>query len=251
VLRWQAHTRPWGDMLFSALVLVLVVAAPTALCASSPSSWYFRPHADTQDVVAAASQADGSLVAAPGGASYATAWTRTADIVWASILPGDTLFVCGLHESGRVDGALNLTKVNGSGTAAAPLIVDGACEDVATGKADPGTLMSGHPVPQAKLGLPTSGIYTYSYPTPAAGAHILRSAVALRDTTSTAMGNRPDVLERSGTTVSDMRRLLHGNCSAAGPVEPAAWLPGTACYSGVCECFWPSPSLIELCDSTL
>ena len=30
-----------------------------------------------------------------------------------------------------------------------------------------------------------------------------------------------------------MRRLRHGNCTAAGPVDPGAWAAGTACYAGV------------------
>ena len=58
------------------------------------------------------------------------------------------------------------------------------------------------------------------------------------------MQNRPDVLERSLADHSQdghgVRRLQHGECSAAGPVNASTWQPGTACYSGV----WTAKTMV-------
>lgn len=167
---------------------------------------------------------------APGGGfSYAKAWTSVADIKWASIRPGDTLFVCGLHDSGRVDGFLNLTNVHGSGSSGSPVTIDGACVDT-NGQLDRGTLMSATPHKQSELGKPdTNGIYTFSYATP----HWAPAELG----EGSGMPNRPDVLERSladhGQDGHGMKRLRHGECSPAGPANASTWKPGTACYSGI------------------
>lgn len=148
-----------------------------------PSSWYFRPgrpastrasgsnrgRSTSSTSGSAAGAAGAPTVAAPipgSGSSYATAWTSVAEIKWASIAPGDTLYVCGLHDGGRADGALNLTNSQGSGRPDTPVTIDGACVN-SEGQPDPGTLMSATPVPQSSLGTPdANGIYTYSYVTP-------------------------------------------------------------------------------------
>ena len=186
----------------------------------SPQRWFFRP----------ASSASPLSIAPGDGSSYATAWTSVADIQWGSISPGDTLFVCGLHDSGRVDGFLNLTNAHGSGRPGLPVTVDGACVDT-DGKPDKGTLMSATPYKQSSFGSPDSnGIYTFSYATP-------HRAPAVRLGDSLGMPNRPDVLERSIADHSQdghgMRRLKHGECSPTGPTNLSLWAPGTACYSGV------------------
>ena len=221
-----------ATMLPTALLLVLLVARP----AQADKSWFFRPRSAAHSVRAA-----GEEGSAPPGASYATAWTSVATIEWARISPGDTLFVCGLHDGGRADGALNITKTQGSGVAGAPVTIDGRCVDDA-GRADPGTLMAGKLVTPRELGSPHQyGIFTYSYDSPASalrrlGQHPLGAQAGV----GTGMPNMPDILERSGGLV----RLKHGDCgtpgrhgfpvsSAGRPVHPEQWAAGTACYTGI------------------
>ena len=204
------------------LLLVLARVAPPA----QAESWFFRPWSAAHVHLA------GDLEASSPGASYATAWTSVATIAWARISPGDTLFVCGLHDGGSVDGALNITKAQGSGVAGAPVTIDGRCVDDA-GRADPGTLMAGKLVTPRELGSAGAyGIFTYSYDSPAlasrrGGQHPLGAL---------GMSNMPDIIERSDGSVV---RLKHGDCDAkalsnAGcPVHPERWAPGTACYTGI------------------
>lgn len=198
------------------------VAPQTSSSTSTPQRWYFRP----------ASSAS-SLSGVPDGSTYATAWISVADIKWSSIRPGDTLFICGLHDSGRVDGFLNLTNTHGSGDPHMPVTVDGACVDT-DGRLDRGTLMSATPHKQSSFGPPdANGIYTFSYATP----HDLHWASTPDLGIGLGMPNLPDVLERSLADHSQdghgMRRLKHGECSPAGPTNLSMWEPGTACYSGV------------------
>ena len=215
-------------MASAAMRLPLLLGALLLPGALAPSAWFFRPRTAA------------GAIGTQNGSSYATAWTSSAAIEWSRIQPGDTLFVCGLHDSGRADGALNLTRTQGSGTAAAPVVIDGACEDEA-GRADPGTLMSAHPVPHSQLGQPSAdGIFTYSYPTPArasAGGGRLGATTGM-------MANKPDVLELPGGGAgrvgrqavaggAGIARLKHAECGPAGPTDPSSWAPGSACYSGV------------------
>ena len=59
-------------------------------------SWYVRP--------------SGGTYGSEDGTSYANAWDGFSNIVWASIMPGDTLYVCGTHTQ--------LLTVGASGNAA-------------------------------------------------------------------------------------------------------------------------------------
>lgn len=70
------------------------------------------------------------------GTSYANAWHlddryggAAGHVAWNLIQPGDTLYVCGFHHSGR-DRSLRPVV---SGTAARPIVIDGACPDGAGG----------------------------------------------------------------------------------------------------------------------
>ena len=232
-------------------------ATPPA-SSTAAKSWYFRPQMSSSHQLRLAGFSPSAGRGPPpppaaAGASYATAWTAVAAIDWAKISAGDTLFVCGLHDGGRLDGALNITKVQGSGVEGNPVTYDGRCVDD-SGRADPGTLMAGKLITQSELGPPDAhGIFTYSYDSPAAAnaapawwrrqQHLLGAGVG------TGMANKPDILERpagDGSRNDDrvpggagMTRLKHGDCNATStssvgsPVNPASWPPGTACYTGV------------------
>ena len=220
-----------------------LLLAITAISSMAPpaqaESWFFRPVSAARLVAPAGAGSAGAPRAAPG-ASYATAWTSVAAIEWARITPGDTLFVCGLHDGGRADGALNITKEEGSGIAGAPVTIDGRCVDD-VGHADPGTLMAGKLVTPRELGAADKyGIFTYSYDSPGSGSSA--TAAAARRAGLLGMANKPDILERSGSPDSGgggVVRLKHGDCDAksmspAGrPVHPERWGAGTACYTGV------------------
>ena len=180
------------------------------------SSWYFR-------------SASSSSPSPPDGSSYATAWTSVAAIEWARISPGDTLFVCGLHDGGSADGALNITKAQGSGVAGAPVTIDGRCVDDA-GRADPGTLMAGKLVTQRELGSADAhGIYTYSYdslpPLPLAsvsrrlGQHPLGVQAGL----GTSMPNMPGLRRRRGA--AEAWRLRRDRALLVAPSIPGSGMP--------------------------
>jgi hypothetical protein len=226
------------------------------LAAATPAhgkSWFFRPQRSSLGARGVVAHQRGPSLRDSPGSSYSRAWRTAQSIDWGKLSAGDTLFICGLHDSGRADGALNLTKTRGSGVDGAPVVIDGRCVDD-SGHADPGTLMAGKMVSQHELGKPDAhGIFTYSYDSPSllnqvvpawpwrGQQHVLRAGLG------TAMANKPDILERSvsHTSVSNdpsgkvrMVRLKRGDCgtdgqAAAGPVRPENWLPGTACYTGV------------------
>jgi hypothetical protein len=231
----------------------LLTACLSALAAPAEvvggKAWFFRPYRSVLSSSSSSSSshhAAGAAAAAPGGASYATAWTTTFDIDWSKISGGDTLFVCGLHDSGRVDGALNITGTRGSGVESAPVTIDGRCVDE-SGVADPGTLMAGKLVSHSELGHPNAhGIFKYSYDSPAvkqqhAPRHTRLQSALLGAGSASGMANKPDILERSGhsTTGPHVVRLKHGACNAksmrtvGSPVNPGDWAPGTACYTGM------------------
>ena len=220
------------------LLLLLSLVAPRQ---AQAKSWFFRPRSAAVHLAHAGE-------AGPRGASYATAWTSVAAIEWERVSPGDTLFVCGLHDGGRADGALNITKGQGSGIEGAPVTIDGRCVDDA-GRADPGTLMAGKLVTQRELGSADAhGIYTYSYDSPATTGESAAPppptplvAQAGTQAGTAHMSNQPDILERSESPDSDggLVRLKHGDCdarslsSAGAPVHPEQWAAGTACYTGI------------------
>ena len=223
------------------LLLVLALVAPP----TQAKSWFFRPASTSATHLAGELEGvNGAHPRATPGASYATAWTSVATIKWAQISPGDTLFVCGLHDGGRVDGALNITRGQGSGVAGAPVTIDGRCVDEA-GRADPGTLMAGKLVTQHELGSADKhGIFNFSY-----GSYAGKPASALRRLGQQPLGsgvqaglgmsNMPDILEQSGGPGGRVVRLKHGDCdakagsSAGSPVDPERWAAGTACYTGI------------------
>lgn len=109
-----------------AILVATVMASPMAAAAD----WYFRPD-------------NGTGYGLRNGTSYANAWhlddrqSLAGRVDWSKLRPGDTLYVCGYHRSGR-DRSLRPTV---SGIAGQPIWIDGACP--AGSGLDPGVMMLG------------------------------------------------------------------------------------------------------------
>ena len=122
-------------------VLLLLLANPDA----GAASWYLRPA--------------GVTYGAGDGASYANAWNSTTRIRWSQLASGDTLYICGMHDSGApTDRALGAVRSN--------ITISGACYNGTT--ADPGTMVgasvkigSGNGGVAWSSGPDANGIYTY------------------------------------------------------------------------------------------
>ncbi len=100
------------------VAMILGVASPGMAPAAD---WFWRPMA-------------GGPYGAQDGSSYADAWHMATSIAWNRIRPGDTLYVCGLHDGGSADSVLH---VQASGTPASPILISGACPG------DPGSILGG------------------------------------------------------------------------------------------------------------
>lgn len=124
-------------MLRSLVLLVLLAGSAEA------ASWYWRP------------VGSGGTNA---GNSYTNAWTSTASINWNGMASGDTLYVCGLHDSGNVnDRVLGATRSN--------ITISGACYNGTT--RDFGTVIAtglklGTGGTAFTSGPDANGIYTYT-----------------------------------------------------------------------------------------
>lgn len=113
-------------------------------CSAISGSWYWRPYT-------------GGPYGANNGSSYADAWYRSTDINWNQIVPGDTLYICGLHDSGSA-GYDYLLTVSASGTSQAPITISGACSQ------DPGSIIAtGQRWSSGWSGPDQNGVYTRTY----------------------------------------------------------------------------------------
>lgn len=99
------------------LMLLLGLCAPSA----SAEDWYWRPYLKA------------GKYGLGDGTTYNDAWAASTAIDWGAIQPGDTLFICGLHDNGYGDRSLTVGR---SGTAYRRLTISGDCPG------DPGTILS-------------------------------------------------------------------------------------------------------------
>jgi hypothetical protein len=118
-------------MRWCALWLVL------APCLASAANWYWRPNSATYGQET--------------GSTYQDAWSKSTQIDWSRMRDGDTLFICGRHDTGYLDREL-LTGRGG-------ITLTGACPG------DPGELISVGTrfMPGQWLGPNEDGVYHVPY----------------------------------------------------------------------------------------
>lgn len=156
----------------SALFLALSFGGVPA----SGDDFYFRPKA-------------GGPYGNSNGTSYANAWhlddyaaaigITNGSVKWGTgigeVGPGDTLYVCGLHDAGQYDRRIQPTV---SGTATDPIVITGACPD------DPGTIYgTGKHLASGWIGPDTSGVYYQNYVANASMHNLERQAGTTGDNT--------------------------------------------------------------------
>ncbi len=114
-----------GQRALAGLAAIMLIAS-----GASARDWFFRPD-------------NGAGYGSRDGSSYADAWhlddrqTEAGHVDWSVMRPGDTLYVCGFHHTGR-DRTLRPTV---SGRRSAPIAIDGDCP-TAYGT-DPGIMLLG------------------------------------------------------------------------------------------------------------
>jgi hypothetical protein len=120
---------------------VIIVAAARLCCgAAGAADWYWRPAGTTHG------SGDGS--------SYADAWNSTARIDWNRMADGDTLYVCGTHDSGGADD-------RSLGAARSNIIISGYCDNGSTH--DHGTVVAASArISSWTSGPDSAGVWTYS-----------------------------------------------------------------------------------------
>ena len=164
------------------------------------SAWYFRGVAIPE-----------KPYPTPGdGRSYASAWRQVGGaqtIDWASVKPGDTLYLCG-----RGCEVLSLPP-RLAGKPGLPITIDGSCPmHDGSGGSDPVMWVGGAPFrfPQGWAGPDSHGLYSLPRkPNTWAGHAVLSSDV-------------------HSTAPATLSRLSPGNCTDTGqPVRPEAWAPGS------------------------
>ena len=103
----------------SAWLAALVLGGVSS--AAQAADWFWRP-------------ASGGPYGSGDGRSHANAWHLSAGIRWQQMAPGDTLYICGLHNGGSADSAI---EVGRSGEPGKPLRIRGDCPG------DPGSILGG------------------------------------------------------------------------------------------------------------
>lgn len=94
-----------------ALLILLVLLLPPRATAAN---WFWRPNSATQG--------------AENGRSYGSAWRKDSQIAWGDMRDGDTLFVCGRHDTGYSDRSIRTGRGN--------ITISGDCPG------DPGEIIS-------------------------------------------------------------------------------------------------------------
>ena len=118
--------------------------------------WYVRP--------------SGTNYGAEDGTSYATAWEGFAAIQWASIEPGDTLYVAGTHH-GVVVGNAPLV-VGKSGISGSPITIASCEVQYGASTDDAGTIWAGKLLTMAGWSGPTNGVYSRAETTMTEGCNV-------------------------------------------------------------------------------
>ncbi len=106
-------------------------------CVTTAATWYWRPNS--------------AIYGDQSGSSYTNAWNQEPQINWAAMRDGDTLLVCGRHDTGYLDRGLNTGRGN--------ITISGDC------RGDPGEIISVGTrfTPKSWTGPNADGVYQSPY----------------------------------------------------------------------------------------